>query len=54
MPPISSLSTKVKPFLSDKHLPAGFTVTTGRKTFKTISEKSVIILGKELITTYTC
>jgi len=38
MPPISSRSIKINPFLSDKHLPAGPTVTTGRKTSERISE----------------
>jgi hypothetical protein len=38
MTPISSLLRKENPFLSDKHLPAGSTVTTGRKTSKSISE----------------
>jgi hypothetical protein len=39
MPPVPSLSTKINPFLSDEHLPAGSIVTTGRKMSKTISEK---------------
>jgi len=39
MTPISGLSRKDNPFLSDKHLPAASTVTTGRKISRTTSEK---------------